>query len=99
MGIPKANGARCRTVVCTQGAKETIISREGKVTLYPTVPLDQEKIVDTNGAGDAFVGGFLSKYVEGEPISTCVGAGGYAARVVLQQSGVVLPGKAEFRAE
>ena len=30
---------------------------DGKVTLYPAIIVPSEKIVDTNGAGDAFVGG------------------------------------------
>lgn len=28
-----------------------------EVTEYPIIPLAEDKIVDTNGAGDAFVGG------------------------------------------
>ena len=30
---------------------------DGKVTEYPIIPIKEEDIVDTNGAGDAFVGG------------------------------------------
>ena len=30
---------------------------DGKVTDYPIIPIKEEDIVDTNGAGDAFVGG------------------------------------------
>ena len=34
-----------------------------------TVPvLEQEKIVDTNGAGDSFVGGFFSQLLAHEPL-------------------------------
>ena len=32
---------------------------DGEVLKFPVVPIEQEKIVDTNGAGDAFVGGAL----------------------------------------
>ena len=32
---------------------------DGKVTKYPVISLPSEKIVDTNGAGDAFVGGMV----------------------------------------
>ena len=28
-----------------------------QVQLYPVIPVAKEKLVDTNGAGDAFVGG------------------------------------------
>lgn len=34
---------------------------DGKVTEYPIIPIKEEDIVDTNGAGDAFVGGKTSK--------------------------------------
>merc|ERR1712113_358991 len=97
--MPKVNGARCRTVVCTQGDKETIVSREGVVTLYPTEPMASEKIIDTNGAGDAFVGGFLSRYLRNKSIAECVAAGGYSARHILAQSGVVTVGDADFQYE
>eukprot|EP00983_Pelagomonas_calceolata_P108192 1159431-Pelagomonas_calceolata.AAC.1 len=39
------------------------------------VQIDPKAIVDTNGAGDAFVGGFLSQLVCGKPVSECVRAG------------------------
>ena len=31
----------------------------GQIAQYPVIPLPKEKLVDTNGAGDAFVGGEL----------------------------------------
>jgi hypothetical protein len=33
--MPKASGARPRTVVITQGAQPTIVATGGRVTLYP----------------------------------------------------------------
>merc|ERR1719326_2032810 len=57
--IPSANGKH-RTVVITQGAEPTLIAYKGKVTAYPIIKLDKSSIVDTNGAGDAYVGGFLA---------------------------------------
>ncbi len=38
---------------------------------YSTRPLYAKEIVDTNGAGDSFVGGFLSQYVLKKPIGIC----------------------------
>ncbi len=37
-----------------------------KVSSYPIVPLAPERIVDTNGAGDAYVGGFLAALFRGQ---------------------------------
>jgi adenosine kinase len=53
--------------------------------------------VDTNGAGDAFVGGFLSQLVAGKDTAECVRAGNYAANVVIQRSGCTFPAKPAFR--
>jgi len=87
---PKKNQTRLRTVVFTQGSKSTIVAYNGVVTEYPVVPLDKEFLVDTNGAGDAFVGGFLSMLVQGETIENCVNAGHWAAKYIIQQSGTTI---------
>ena len=63
----------------------------GEVTTYDVEILPTEKLVDTNGAGDAFVGGFLSQLVQGKDMRTCVLAGHYSARVIIQASGCTLP--------
>lgn len=34
-----------------------------RVTMFPVVDIDQNDIVDTNGAGDAFVGGVGMKII------------------------------------
>lgn len=55
--LPKEDEGRPRIVVFTQGALPTVIVENGKVTEYPVIPLKDGELVDTNGAGDAFVGG------------------------------------------
>jgi adenosine kinase len=42
-------------VICVEG---------GRLSEYPVPLVPKEKIVDTNGAGDAFVGGFLAQLVQ-----------------------------------
>lgn len=37
-------------------------SLEGKTTEYPVIAIADEDIVDTNGAGDAFVGGKVTAW-------------------------------------
>lgn len=93
---PKASGTRPRVVVFTQGCDPTIVACEGKVTQYPVEPLSKELLVDTNGAGDAFVGGFLSQLVKEQPLSECVRAGHFASRVIIQRSGCSFPEKCLF---
>uniref|UniRef100_A0A7S0WY16 Adenosine kinase n=1 Tax=Chlamydomonas leiostraca TaxID=1034604 RepID=A0A7S0WY16_9CHLO len=94
--MPKASGARPRTVVFTQGAEPTIVAVGGKVTLYPVPKVAADSIVDTNGAGDAFVGGFLSQLVYGKDVPECCRAGSYAASVIIQRSGCTFPAKPAF---
>ena len=55
------------------------------------IKIDSKDIVDTTGAGDAFVGGFLSQYVQGESIPQCVAAGNYLANIVIQRDGPTYP--------
>ncbi|KAL6766359.1 FAP278 [Auxenochlorella protothecoides x Auxenochlorella symbiontica] len=89
--LPKENGARPRTVIFTQGADPTVVAVHGKVALFPVVRLPAEKLVDTNGAGDSFVGGFLSQLVAGKGVEEGVRAGHYAASIVVQRSGCTFP--------
>lgn len=55
--MEKINDQRDRIVVITQGAGNVLVAKDGKVTEYPVTKLPEDKLVDTNGAGDAFVGG------------------------------------------
>ncbi|XP_061986742.1 adenosine kinase 2-like [Populus nigra] len=93
---PKASGAHKRITVITQGADPVVVAEDGKVKLFPVILLPKEKLVDTNGAGDAFVGGFLSQLVQEKPIEDCVKAGCYAANVIIQRSGCTYPEKPDF---
>ena len=89
--LPKASGARPRVVVFTQGKDPTLVACGGVVSSFPVEMLPKEKLVDTNGAGDAFVGGFLAMLAKGCDIATCVHAGNYAARQIIQVSGCKIP--------
>jgi len=94
--LNKVNGKRSRTVVFTQGSHPTVVAFEGKVTEYPVPPVPAAEIVDTNGAGDSFVGGFLAAYVNGRDLAKCVAAGHYAASEVIRRSGCSLPPRPNF---
>ena len=68
----------------------------GVVTVYPVEKLPSELLVDTNGAGDAFVGGFLSQLVLDKPLAECVRAGHFASRVIIQRSGCTFPKECSY---
>lgn len=83
--------SRPRMVVFTQGVHDTIVAFDGKISQFPIVKIAQDKIVDTNGAGDAFCGGFLSQFVQGLSTPQCVAAGHYVAHTVIQRTGPSYP--------
>jgi len=89
--MPKACGTRPRCVVFTQGMEPTIVACGGVLSKFDVPRLPKEQLVDTNGAGDAFVGGFLALLSKGGDLATCVKAGNYAARQIIQVSGCKIP--------
>lgn len=90
-GLPKGN-SRARVVVITQGAEPTIVTQGARSVLIPVPPLKKENIVDTNTAGDAFVGGVLAGLARNLGIEECVNAGHLAAAAILKVSGCTLKG-------
>jgi len=92
-GLPKANKARPRLVVITQGAEPTLVANGQEVLEFLVEKIPKDQIVDSNGAGDAFVGGFLAGLVRGAPLEVCVQAGHYAAGAILRVSGCAVSGK------
>jgi len=93
--LPK-EGSRPRTVVFTNGPRPTIVALEGEAKVFPVPPIDQSKIVDTNGAGDAFVGGFLAGLALGKTLETAVLAGNTAGGIVIQREGPSYPETCDF---
>uniref|UniRef100_A0A0P4W5R7 adenosine kinase n=2 Tax=Scylla olivacea TaxID=85551 RepID=A0A0P4W5R7_SCYOL len=89
--LPKENEKRSRIVVFTQGADNVILAKDGKVKEFPVVRLPEEKLIDTNGAGDAFVGGFLAQLVQGRDVADCIKCGIWAATEIIQRSGCTFP--------
>jgi len=75
--LPKANSSP-RVIIFTQGPKSTILvtsAEPDSPKTFTVNPLRDEEIIDTNGAGDAFAGGFLGAYVAGKTLDECVEAG------------------------
>ena len=53
--------------------------------------LKDEEIQDLNGAGDAFLGGFLSRYMKGDSVHDCCQIGIEAATIILKHVGCNFP--------
>jgi adenosine kinase len=83
-----------RLLIITCGSKPVVISKYDykenrldfilKTSVYP---VDSTEIVDTNGCGDSFVGGFLSQYIKGASLEKCARAGNWAASVIIKHVG------------
>lgn len=86
-----------RTAVITQGSECTYVAYDGVVKEYAVVPLEDSALVDTNGAGDAFVGGFLAQLCQGKSVDEAVAAGHWAARHIIQVSGTTLSGACQYK--
>jgi len=92
----KGGETRKRKVVITQGKDPTIVAVHGHVTEYPIIALPADKIVDTNGAGDAFVGGFLAALSKGKDVAECCKAGNHSASIIIQHSGCTYPASPSY---
>ncbi|VVT49502.1 uncharacterized protein SAPINGB_P002301 [Magnusiomyces paraingens] len=104
--LPKANAEKPRVVIITQGTDPTVVAKASKattgfgadadaskvdITEFPVRKIAASEIVDTNGAGDAFAGGFLGALVEGKSIEEAVDVGQWLASVSLKEVGPSFP--------
>lgn len=81
------------TVIVTLGAKGALLSIENNV--YDIPACKPEKVVDPTGAGDAFIGGFLAEYVNGENHVRCACVGSAIASFVVEAPGPTFFGDKE----
>ncbi|KAG1800419.1 Ribokinase-like protein [Suillus plorans] len=91
---PKSNKSRPRVVVFTHGAESTTLvssAEPDSPKVFKVSAIDKELIVDTNGAGDAFAGGFLGAYVAGKSLDECVEVGHKMGAMNIQLVGPQYP--------
>jgi adenosine kinase len=87
--LPKSNPSRPRVVVITQGPQSTIVVSSAdpdNAKIFPVHALTDDQIVDTNGAGDAFAGGFMGAYVAGKSIDEAVEIGHKMGSMCVQEA-------------
>lgn len=95
-------GSGSRMVIFTQGKDPTIVCQgqgPDDTKEHAVPPVAAEAIVDTNGAGDSFVGGFLSRFIAGKSVDAAVQAGHYCASECIQRSGCTYPEKVSYTGE
>ncbi|HSV48806.1 MAG TPA: PfkB family carbohydrate kinase [Candidatus Acidoferrales bacterium] len=81
------------TVIVTMGAKGSVLSVEG--TQYNIGAYPSDVLVDPTGAGDVFIGGFLTEYLRGKESLWCAAVGSAAASMVVEAIGPTYFGKKE----
>ena len=91
---PKEN----RLIVITDGPAGAYLGKYnyGEMKLehyihYSAHKLKDEEIQDLNGAGDAFLGGFLSRYMKGDSVHDCCKICIEAATIILKHVGCNFP--------
>lgn len=91
--LPKENGKRKRVVIVTQGTEPTLVAVQGEddIKEFPVHTIAKEQINDTNGAGDAFAGGFCAGIVDGKPLDVAIDMGQWLARLSIQELGPSYP--------
>jgi sugar/nucleoside kinase (ribokinase family) len=73
------------TVIVTMGAKGSVLSVEG--AQYNIAACPSQVVVDPTGAGDAFMGGFLTEYLRQKESTWCACVGSAAASLVVEGLG------------
>lgn len=81
------------TVIVTLGAKGSILSVEGAQFNISACP--SQVFVDPTGAGDVFIGGFLTEYLKQKETIWCACVGSAAASCVVEGIGPTCFGKKE----
>jgi sugar/nucleoside kinase (ribokinase family) len=81
------------TVIVTLGAKGSVLSVEG--AQYNIAACPSQVLVDPTGAGDVFIGGFLTEYLRQKDSTWCACVGSAAASVVVEGLGPTYFGKKE----
>lgn len=89
--LPKRNTKRQRHVIFTQGTDPTVLASSGDggvmVKTISVHAIDEKEIVDTNGAGDAFAGGFLAALIQGKSIEDAIDCGHWLASWTVRSLG------------
>jgi sugar/nucleoside kinase (ribokinase family) len=81
------------TVIVTMGTKGSVLSVEG--AQYNIAACPSQVLVDPTGAGDVFIGGFLTEFLRQKESTWCACVGSAAASLVVEGIGPTYFGKKE----
>uniref|UniRef100_A0A182W0V7 Ribokinase n=1 Tax=Anopheles minimus TaxID=112268 RepID=A0A182W0V7_9DIPT len=89
VAVHKLRDMGCRTVIITLGEKGAVFAHSDSASVYHVKPMKVNKVVDTTGAGDAFIGAlahFVAKYPDAE-LGNCIAAANRVAAWSVQKPG------------
>ncbi len=75
---------KAKVVITTLGEKGSIVYDGEKYTTFGIIPCN---VVDTMGAGDSFIAGFLKGILEEKPVEECMKMGAANSSVTLEYNG------------
>ncbi|MEA3453776.1 MAG: ribokinase [Candidatus Caldatribacteriota bacterium] len=92
--ILKSRGVK--EIIVKLGKQGAVYEDEGKLLFFPAVPIEQ--VVDTTGAGDCFVAGFLHGMIQWGDIPQAIKIGNLTASYSIQKKGAAIsfPKKSEI---
>lgn len=100
--LPKKNTKKSRVFVVTCGPEPAYVAKYNHsldtmeyLNSHMPFSVKIEDIIDTNAAGDSFAGGFLSYYVQGFKMESCIRAGHWAAKEIIKVRGCNIPSEIE----
>ncbi|XP_058447879.1 ribokinase-like [Malaya genurostris] len=85
----KLQNMGCGTVIITLGEKGAIFATKSEAKIIHVKPCQVERVVDTTGAGDAFIGA-LAHFIAGNPsaeLLQCIAAANKVAAMSVQKPG------------
>jgi len=84
-GLRRIRELGAEVAIATRGGEGALLlTRRGR---YRIPAYEVAEVVDPTGAGDAFIGAFLSEYLRGEDAAWCAAVGASAASCVVETAG------------
>ena len=93
LAIKKVHNFGVKIIIVTQGSKGSILSIDGDRYLVPAY--QSKGVVDPTGAGDCFIGGFLSEFIDKKDTLWCACVGSAAASIIIEKRGPISFGERE----
>lgn len=87
-----------RLAITTRGHLSTLVSQgDSQVFEIPVHTIPDNEFVDTNGAGDAFVAGFICGLIYNQSIVDCLECGNKVAGSIIRMNGCTFPQESLLR--